>query len=246
MNLELLQRPFPTSQIRKRKTSLGVTLEYLETPTVIARLNEAFDGEWSFRILDHKFLDDDVVVLGELTAEGVAKQQFGTCELSQETEDGMVLSMGDALKAAASDALKKAATLFGVGLHLYGVAVPDKPSDAVGAPVPVPVAEPPTVEPDKPNEPSEPPSEPDEPSYTAREEETGVVSESDIDALLNNVTPPESLITDLQLAEILDLARNRKFSKDQVEQRARSRYGRSLKDLSQTEAGEILEKLKGR
>ena len=231
MNPELLNRPFSSRQIKKRKTSMGFTLEYIETHTVITRLNEVFEGQWSFKILDHKFLDDDVVVLGELTAEGIVKQQFGSCELSQEAEDGMVLSMGDALKAAASDALKKAATLFGVGLHLYGA----NPST-------------PDLLPDHPAEPAPSlPSPPDEAyTYTEPTPEPLAVSESDIDALLGDTVPPESLITDLQLAEILDLARKRKFSKDQVEQRAQSRYGRGLKDLSQFEADEILEKLKGR
>lgn len=231
MNLELLNRPFSSQQIKKRKTSMGFTLEYIETHTVITRLNEVFEGQWSFKILDHKFLDDDVVVLGELTAQGIIKQQFGSCELSQEAEDGMVLSMGDALKAAASDALKKAATLFGVGLHLYGanISTPD-------------------LLPDHPAEPEPSLSSPPDEAYTYTEPtpEPLAVSESDIDALLGDTAPPESLITDLQLAEILDLARKRKFSKDQVEQRAQSRYGRGLKDLSQFEADEILEKLKGR
>lgn len=232
MNLELLNRPFSSQQIKKRKTSMGFTLEYIETHTVITRLNEVFAGQWSFKILDHKFLDDDVVVLGELTAEGVVKQQFGSCELSQEAEDGMVLSMGDALKAAASDALKKAATLFGVGLHLYGAnfSTPDLMPDHPAEPAPSSVA-----------------TSPDEEfAYAAPPPEPLTVSESDIDALLGDTAQPDSLITDLQLAEILDLARKRKFSKDQVEQRAQSRYGRGLKDLSQFEADEILEKLKGR
>lgn len=231
MNLELLNRPFSSQQIKKRKSSTGFTLEYIETHTVITRLNEVFAGQWGFKILDHKFLDDDVVVLGELTAEGIVKQQFGSCELSQEAEDGMVLSMGDALKSAASDALKKAATLFGVGLHLYGanLSTPDHLPDRPVEPIPSLL------------------SPPDEAyRYAENTPEPLAVSESDIDALLGDTAPPESLITDLQFAEILDLARKRKFSKDQVEQRAQSRYGRGLKDLSQFEADEILEKLKGR
>lgn len=231
MNLELLNRPFSSQQTKKRKTNTGITLDYVETHTVIARLNEAFSGQWGFKILDHKFLDDDVVVLGELSAEGIVKQQFGSCELSQEAEDGMVLSMGDALKAAASDALKKAATLFGVGLHLYG-AYSSAQDPVAGHPV-----EPGTRSVTTPNGDSD---------YAARTTPPLTVSESEIDALLVDASQPESLINDVQLAEILDLARKRKFSKNQVEERAQSRYGRGLKDLSQIEADEILEKLKAR
>ena len=60
MNLELLKQPFPTNQIKNRQTSIGMTVAYLETPTVINRLNDVFNGEWSFKIIEHKFLDDDV------------------------------------------------------------------------------------------------------------------------------------------------------------------------------------------
>jgi hypothetical protein len=36
-----------------------------------------------------------------------------------ERVDNVIISLGDDLKAAATDCLKKCATLFGVGLHLY-------------------------------------------------------------------------------------------------------------------------------
>ena len=42
------------------------------------------------------------------------KEAFGGKEISKGS------NLGDDLKAAASDALKKAATMFGIGLHLYG------------------------------------------------------------------------------------------------------------------------------
>jgi hypothetical protein len=235
MNLELLQRPFSAHQIRRRKTSLGTTLDYIETHTVIARLNEAFKGQWSFRILEHKFLDDDVVVLGELAAEGVAKQQFGTCELHQETEDGMVLSMGDALKAAASDALKKAATLFGVGLQLYGTDTARSAGEKEALPVEATPSA--SAAPDGP-----------EAVVVPAQEAPAVSDAPDIDAWLQEAgsQPAPSLITDMQMAEIIDLARKRNFSRAQVDQRARSRYGRDLKELTQDEAQDIIEKLKGR
>ena len=40
--------------------------------------------------------------------------------------------MGDDWKAAASDALKKSASLFGIGLHLYGADKKDQPSEHKG------------------------------------------------------------------------------------------------------------------
>jgi hypothetical protein len=40
-------------------------------------------------------------------------------QITRKKDSGEVISLGDDLKAAATDALKKAATLLGVGLHLY-------------------------------------------------------------------------------------------------------------------------------
>ena len=80
---------------------------------MIARLNEAFEGNWTFRVIRHDVSDEEVVVLGELTAEGETKQQWGSKEVQKNS------TLGDNLKAATSDALKKCATLFGVALHLY-------------------------------------------------------------------------------------------------------------------------------
>ncbi|OGG46683.1 MAG: hypothetical protein A3F84_25110 [Candidatus Handelsmanbacteria bacterium RIFCSPLOWO2_12_FULL_64_10] len=124
--LETLTRPFAPEQIRQREGRGGKLLDYLETHAVITRLNEAFNGAWSFEVLDFKTMEGEIVVHGKLTAGGQVKAQFGSADIhrhkGQDGEKGAPLSIGDDLKAAASDALKKCATLFGVGLHLY-----DKP-----------------------------------------------------------------------------------------------------------------------
>jgi len=60
-----------------------------------------------------------VIVLGKLTAENVVKTQFGSSMIIRAKETVEIISFADDLKAAATDALKKAVTLFGVGLHLY-------------------------------------------------------------------------------------------------------------------------------
>ena len=41
-------------------------------------------------------------------------------QVTREKASGALVSLGDDLKAAATDALKKCATFLGVGLHLYG------------------------------------------------------------------------------------------------------------------------------
>lgn len=133
---EILERPFPPEVVRRRPGRNGEDITYLEAHVVVARLNEAFAGEWSFTIEKHEILEDEVVVLGRLTAATVNKSAFGSSSVTRARDGGKAVSVGDDLKAAATDALKKAATLLGVGLTLH--AVPDaSPSSRVPPTAPV-------------------------------------------------------------------------------------------------------------
>jgi hypothetical protein len=118
MNRELLEKPFEPGQIRQRRGRNGL-LDYVEGHSVIQRLNEALEGQWSFEIAHHEVREEEVLVLGRLTAGGVVKTAFGTSQVTRERESGKPVSLGDDLKAASTDCLKKCATLLGVGLHLY-------------------------------------------------------------------------------------------------------------------------------
>ena len=122
MNREILEKPFGPEQIKQREGNFGKMLAYIEGHVVIQRLNDAFDADWSFTILHHEILKDtdEVIVIGELKAGGVVKSQFGSSRITRARETGEILSLSDDLKAATTDALKKAATLLGVGLHIYG------------------------------------------------------------------------------------------------------------------------------
>ncbi len=121
MNRELLEKPFDPAQIKQRRGRDGM-LDYVEGHAVIARLNEAFAGQWSFEIVRHDILEerDEILVLGKLSAEGVVKMQFGVAQITRDKESKQIISLGDDVKAAGTDALKKCATFLGVGLHLYG------------------------------------------------------------------------------------------------------------------------------
>ena len=118
MNRELLEKPFEPAQIKQRKGRNGM-LDYIEGHSVVHRLNEALGGAWSFEITHHEVHEDEVWVLGKLTAEGITKMQFGVSQVTREKNGGALISLGDDLKAAATDSLKKCATFLGVGLHLY-------------------------------------------------------------------------------------------------------------------------------
>ena len=121
MNRALLEKPFEPSQIKQRQGNFGHILDYVEGHVVTSRLNDAFDGNWSFELVKYRILKDtdEVLVLGKLTAEGVIKIAFGSKEIERSKDTKAIISLGDDLKAASTDALKKAASLLGVGLYLY-------------------------------------------------------------------------------------------------------------------------------
>ena len=118
MNRQLLEQPFPKELLKTRKGTFGKQFSYVEGSHFIQRLNDAFEGDWSFEVIEHQTLNTEVVVLGKLAAGGVAKMAFGGSSITVNRE-GEVISIADDLKAAATDALKKASSLLGVGLHLY-------------------------------------------------------------------------------------------------------------------------------
>jgi Rad52/22 family double-strand break repair protein len=118
MNREVLCRPFPPELVRHRPGRNGTTISYVSTAHVIQRLNEAVDA-WSFQILEHSIEQDEVIVIGRLEADGVIKCSFGGSRVTLD-QAGQIVSLADDLKSAASDALKKSASMLGLGLHLYG------------------------------------------------------------------------------------------------------------------------------
>lgn len=103
----------------------GVELTYITGEQAVSRLNEVlgFAG-WSFRVVEHgiNIEADEVWVLAELTAEvngkTITRQQFGSQKLKRSRQSGVPLDIGFDLKGATTDALKKCASLVGVGLYL--------------------------------------------------------------------------------------------------------------------------------
>ncbi len=132
MNRELLEKPFDHGQIKQREGNFGKMLDYIEGHVIIQRLNDAFESEWSFSIMKHEILKetDEVVVLGELRSGDVIKTQFGSSRITRNPETGTSISLADDFKAAATDSLKKCATLLGVGLSLYNGEKPERQNNS--------------------------------------------------------------------------------------------------------------------
>jgi hypothetical protein len=130
MKKDVLTRPFAPEQLKQRPGQHGKVVVYVDVSAVIERLNEAFDHRWDFEVVRHEVHDTEVVVLGKLVADGITKMAFGSSAITVDSRAGVV-SVGDDLKAAASDAMKKAASLMGVALEIYS----GQPSAAQNAPV---------------------------------------------------------------------------------------------------------------
>jgi hypothetical protein len=116
----LIQIPTPREFIKVRQGRSNKQLSYIEGGYVIARLNQVFSpAGWDFEVLKEMIEPKEVVVRGRLVikdhANGyeVGKTQYGTKTRYAE------VPLGDTLKAAATDCLKKCASLFGIGLDVY-------------------------------------------------------------------------------------------------------------------------------
>ncbi len=103
----------------------GVDLEYITGEQCVSRLNEVLGvAGWSFRVVEHGINAeaDEVWVFGSLEAEiggkPVTRQQFGSQKIKRSRSTGAPLDIGFDLKGATTDALKKCASLIGVGLYL--------------------------------------------------------------------------------------------------------------------------------
>lgn len=130
----LLQRT-PRKEIKYRQGRGGLQFAYVEHGYVTERLNLVFGFNWDFEIVDKQILEEEVIVEARLTvrtpnSQTIVKTQFGGADIKRHTsgaKSGRPLSIADDYKAAASDALKKCASLLGIGLDLYGRDRPEEP-----------------------------------------------------------------------------------------------------------------------
>lgn len=120
--LDGLGQPFPLEAIKTREGGGKRRLSYVEGHTVIRRLNEVC-GEWSFSVIREWNEGDLLKAHGCLTIPGLgSREHIGVQKVSPNGGE-------DLHKGAITDSLKKCATLFGVGLELYGPDYEGEPDD---------------------------------------------------------------------------------------------------------------------
>ena len=119
-----LSEPFP-EEMEKTLSKGGTRLTYIPVSEVINRLNKVIGvDKWHSVILscDRDSLDPDFIVAhvrvtAEISGASVIKDGIGGQKIKR-TKNGDIVDLGDEMKGAVSDALKKAVQQLGVGLYL--------------------------------------------------------------------------------------------------------------------------------
>lgn len=125
-----LSEPFP-AEVEQKLNKSGRWLTYIPVSEVITRLNKVLGVDmWSYEVvwcerdsidpdwvLAHVRLSADFVPTNDAPLIRVTKDGFGGQKIKR-NKNGDIVDLGDEMKGAVSDALKKAAQHFGVGLYL--------------------------------------------------------------------------------------------------------------------------------
>jgi hypothetical protein len=116
----------PKQYIYQRPGKGGTKWDYVTVSYVQRVLDFSFGFNWDFEIVEHGKEADHVWVLGKLTVYSedgqrkIVKSQFGRSEVKYKKDSKDLLDYGNDLKAAASDALKKCASMLGIARDIYG------------------------------------------------------------------------------------------------------------------------------
>lgn len=123
--IAFLMKATPQRFVKTRPAKGGGTWKYVSGTYVRKVLNLMFGWDWDFEVVDEKVLIEakEVVVKGRLTcrSEGrtIVKMQYGNKDIIFKKGSTEPLSIGNDLKAAATDALKKCAAEIGIATDVY-------------------------------------------------------------------------------------------------------------------------------
>lgn len=123
---EALMKEFPREALKQRPGDGGKkALTYVDGTTVFRRLINATDNNFTVEVLDQEFRDFGTTRNGASRILLIARVRLTIPEMGSREHVGVQVVNADSggedlWKGAVTDAIKKAATLFGVGLELYG------------------------------------------------------------------------------------------------------------------------------
>jgi len=130
--LERLLKKTPEQYVKQRPAKGGGKWDYVTGGYVKKCLNLMFGWDWSFEIVEQIILHDEAIVKGRLTCRSggkeIIKMQFGNKDIIYRKQTDaekaanapkVPLSIGNDLKAAATDCLKKCASEIGIAADIY-------------------------------------------------------------------------------------------------------------------------------
>jgi recombination DNA repair RAD52 pathway protein len=125
--LQKLLSVTPKQYVKKRPAKGGGEWEYVTGGYIRKVLNLMFGWDWDFEILDEKIMHGEAIVKGRLTCRSagktIIKTQYGNKDIilrkADEKGERHPLSIGNDLKAAATDCLKKCAAEIGIAADIY-------------------------------------------------------------------------------------------------------------------------------
>jgi len=118
-------------KIEERKGLGGKTFKYLKPAPVIHRLNKVLKLNWSYEVREREVMEDWVVAKVRMYVwddedahkdlqRQIFREAYGSATIERFTagkNQGKMVDPGNAFKGAVSDAIKKVASTFGIGLH---------------------------------------------------------------------------------------------------------------------------------
>lgn len=125
-----IKRPTPANQIKSREVA-GRKFSYVDTAYIVEQLNDIFGHAWSFEselITPWELIakSRQVVVKCRIKVGGIVKEQYGESDIKfhklpdgSGPDLGRPLSIGNDIKGATSDGMKKCASLLGVAADVY-------------------------------------------------------------------------------------------------------------------------------
>jgi len=121
--LSLILKNTPKQYVHTRPAKGGGNWDYVTGGYVKKCLNLMFGWDWSFEIIEEKIMHGEAIVKGKLTCNSggrsIVKMQYGNKDIMCKKGTEIPLSIGNDLKAAATDCLKKCAAEIGIAADIY-------------------------------------------------------------------------------------------------------------------------------
>lgn len=125
--LKQLLKKTPKQYVKTRPAKGGGIWNYVSGGYVKKCLNLMFGWDWDFEIVSEQITAGEVIVKGRLTCRTnghqIVKMQYGNKDIiyrkAAPGEERQPLSIGNDMKAAATDALKKCAAEIGIAADIY-------------------------------------------------------------------------------------------------------------------------------